>query len=121
MAVMTRQLILDDAQPWQAPLPALDSLEWRALAELRAQQYLHGGEPVTALQMAHILRVTERHVRIAVRNLRLAGHWIVPSGRGYRLSTDPDEVRALQRLMRSRISAEAEVMQALERSLERAA
>lgn len=107
-------------EPWAPPKPESGSLGDRVLQRLEFRRDT-GRPPISAESLALALDTDERAVRDAMRTLRLAGHWIVPSGKGYYLSDDPEQVRKLQRLMKSRIASESEICQALERSLERTA
>lgn len=78
-----------------------------------------GPKPLTLDRLALILKVPRREVEQAVQSLRLAGHPIVSSGDGIRLSDDPDEVEACARRLMGRLRSQRLTAVAMRRTARR--
>lgn len=75
--------------------------------------------PITQADLAFGLDIPVRAVQEAIESLRLAGHPILSSGDGMRLSADPDEVAACADALHSRAVTQMETASKLARTAAR--
>lgn len=84
------------------------------------EEWRHSGQALSRDTMAHRLRCSERIVRVAMAQLRLAGHLVVGQDQGgYRLARSPEEAEEFIRSMESRMVEIGRTVRAMKAALAR--